>query len=251
MPRFHCPLPLRPGAVLDLPPTAARHVQVLRLQPGDAITLFDGRGGEYAATITRMGRSDVAVEVGAHMAVEREAARAVHLVVGMPANERMDWLVEKATELGAASIQPVAAARSVLKLSGERAAKRQAHWQAIAVAACEQCGRNRVPVVHPSLALGDWLRGADADAAGVKLVLSLRAGSQPLRDAAGASTSGDGKGNGIDEPAVWVLHGPEGGLTAQEEDAALARGFAPASLGARVLRAETASVAALAQLVFG
>ncbi|WP_311223260.1 MULTISPECIES: 16S rRNA (uracil(1498)-N(3))-methyltransferase [unclassified Acidovorax] len=242
MPRFHCPLPLAPGAALTLPPAAARHVQVLRLQPGDAITLFDGHGGEHAATVTRMGRSDVDVEVGAHDPVEREATRAVHLVVGMPANERMDWLVEKATELGAASIQPVAAARSVLKLAGERAAKRQAHWQAIAVAACEQCGRNRVPVVHPSLSLSDWLRSPQAGAAagaGTKLLLSLRAGSQPLRDAAGHS----------DMP-VWVLHGPEGGLTAQEEDAALAGGFAPASLGARVLRAETASVAALAQLVF-
>ncbi len=241
MPRFHCPLPLAPGAVLALPPTAARHVQVLRLQPGDAITLFDGRGGEHAATVTRMGRSDVEVEVGAHDPVEREAARAVHLVVGMPANERMDWLVEKATELGAASIQPVAAARSVLKLAGERAAKRQAHWQAIAVAACEQCGRNRVPTVHAPLPLAEGLRSAAAaaDADGTRLVLSLRAGSRPLRDAAGAGSG-----------PVWVLHGPEGGLTGQEEDAAIAAGFAPAGLGARVLRAETASVAALAQLVF-
>ncbi|HQQ69439.1 MAG TPA: 16S rRNA (uracil(1498)-N(3))-methyltransferase, partial [Alicycliphilus sp.] len=147
MPRFHCPLPLATGTQITLPPTAARHVQVLRLQPGDAITLFNGEGGEWAASVTRMGRSDVEVEVGAHAAVEREAKRAVHLVVGMPANERMDWLVEKATELGAASIQPIAAARSVLKLAGERAAKRQQHWQDIAVAACEQCGRNRVPQV--------------------------------------------------------------------------------------------------------
>jgi len=250
MPRFYCPLPLATGAQLTLPPTAARHVQVLRLQPGGAITLFDGRGGEYAATVTRMGRSDVDVEVGAHDPAEREAPRAVHLVVGMPANERMDWLVEKATELGAASIQPIAAARSVLKLSGERATKRQAHWQAIAVSACEQCGRNRVPTVHAPLALGDWLRGgspADADTGaqaadprtGTRLLLSLRPGSLPLREAAGAAGP------------VWVLHGPEGGLTAQEEDAALAQGFAPASLGARVLRAETASVAALSQLVFG
>ncbi|GKS89491.1 16S rRNA (uracil(1498)-N(3))-methyltransferase [Acidovorax sp. SUPP2539] len=243
MPRFHCPLPLAGGAALALPPSAARHVQVLRLQPGDAITLFDGRGGEYAATITRMGRSDVDVEVGAHDPVEREAARAVHLVVGMPANERMDWLVEKAAELGAASIQPVAAARSVLKLSGERAQKRQAHWQAIAVAACEQCGRNRVPEVHAPLALADWLRAHAAEAHAAegglaRLVLSLRDGSRPLREAVGSAGR------------VQVLHGPEGGLTAQEEDLALAHGFAPASLGARVLRAETASVAALAQLAF-
>ncbi|MBF9265092.1 RsmE family RNA methyltransferase, partial [Paracidovorax cattleyae] len=94
MPRFHCPEPLSCGASLALPPAAARHVQVLRLQPGDAIRLFDGRGGEYAATVARMGRSDVEVMVGAHAPVEREAGRSVHLVVGMPANERMDWLVE-------------------------------------------------------------------------------------------------------------------------------------------------------------
>jgi len=234
MPRFYCPLPLAPGAQITLPPTAARHVQVLRLQPGVAITLFNGEGGEWAATVTRMGRSDVDVEVGTHDGVEREAARAVHLAVGMPANERMDWLVEKATELGAASIQPIAAARSVLKLAGERATKRQAHWQAIAVSACEQCGRNRVPTIHAPLALADWLRQAPAE--GTRLLLSLRAGSQPLAQAAGPAG------------AAWVLHGPEGGLTAQEEDVALAAGFAPASLGPRVLRAETASVAALARL---
>ena len=234
MPRFHCPLPLAADAQLTLPPTAARHVQVLRLQPGDAVTLFNGEGGEWSATVTHRGRSDVQVQVGSHSAVEREAARAVHLVVGMPANERMDWLVEKATELGAASIQPIAAARSVLKLAGERATKRQQHWQAIAVAACEQCGRNRVPPVHAPLALADWLRGGQAE--GTRLLLSLRDGSRPLRQAAG------------DAHALWVLHGPEGGLTAQEEDAAIAAGFAPASLGTRVLRAETASVAALAML---
>ena len=238
MPRFYCPLPLAAGAQVTLPPQAARHVQVLRLQPGGVITLFNGEGGEWTASVTRMGRSDVDVEIGAHTAVEREAARAVHLVVGMPANERMDWLVEKATELGAASIQPIAAARSVLKLAGERAAKRQQHWQAIAVAACEQCGRNRVPPVHAPLTLADWLDGSAINGAadGQRLLLSLRDGSRPLRAAAGEAA------------AVWVLHGPEGGLTAQEEDAALAAGFTPASLGARVLRAETASVAALAML---
>ncbi len=237
MPRFFCPADLHTGAELLLPAGAARHVQVLRLQPGDGITLFNGQGGEFEATVARMGRSDVAVTVGAHQAVEREAARAVTLAIGMPANERMDWLVEKATELGAASIQPVAAARSVLKLSGERAERRQAHWQAIAAGACEQCGRNRVPPVAAPLPLAEWLRRAPAS--GTRLMLSLRTGSQAVAQAAG----------GADE--VWVLHGPEGGLTGQEEDAALAHGFTPASLGPRVLRAETASVAALALLTLG
>ena len=116
MPRFHCPAPLATGAEIDLPPGAARHVQVLRLQPGDVLALFNGEGGEFDAAVLRMGRSDVRVQVGAHHAVEREAPRAVHLLAGITANERMDWLVEKATELGVASITPLAAERSVLKL---------------------------------------------------------------------------------------------------------------------------------------
>jgi len=208
-------------------------VQVLRLQPGEPLTLFDGRGGEWAATVTRMGRSEVAVQIGAHDPIEREAARAVHLIVGMPANERMDWLVEKATELGAASIQPVVTARSVLRLDGERAARRQARWQAIAVAACEQCGRNRVPAVAAPQALNALLKALPP---GRRLVLSLRAGSSPVREAAAEARD------------VWVLHGPEGGLAPEEEAAALARGFAPAHLGTRVLRSETAAIAALAVL---
>ena len=149
MPRFFCPLPLVTGGSVSLPAGAARHVQVLRLQPGDTITLFNGEtGGEFEATVARMGRSDVEVVVGLHKLVDREAARTVHLAVGMPANERMDWLVEKATELGVASIQPLVTERTVLRLSAERAEKKQAHWQSIAIAASEQCGRNRVPLVH-------------------------------------------------------------------------------------------------------
>lgn len=243
MPRYHCPIPLHLGDELDLPAGAARHVQVLRHQPGDIITLFEGQtgngftGGEFLATITRMGRSDVGVRVDSHSPAEREAARAVHLVVGMPANERMDWLVEKATELGVASIQPVMAARSVLKLKGDRADKKIERWQSIAVSACEQCGRNQVPVIHAPLSLADWLRSKQAPAAdAARLVLSLREGNQPLRIAAGNAH------------AVWVMHGPEGGLTAQEEDWALEQGWKPASLGSRVLRAETASVATLSLL---
>lgn len=241
MPRFHCSLPLASGAEITLPPTAARHIQVLRLQPGDEVTLFDGRGGEYGATVTRMGRSDVDVQVGEHLAIEREAPVAVHLISGMPANERMDWLVEKATELGAASIQPLAAARSVIKLSGDRADKRKERWQAIAVSACEQCGRNRVPEVFTPLSLTDWLKHPPAAAlapSAVRVVLSLREGNRPLRELAQGASD------------VWILHGPEGGLTPAEEDAARSAGFAPASLGNRVLRAETAAVAALSQLAF-
>lgn len=236
MPRFHCSVPLTAGASLALPSGAARHVQVLRMQPGDALTLFDGAGGEYAATVERMGRSDVAVVVGAHLAVEREAPRAVHLAVGMPANERMDWLVEKATELGVASIQPLATAHGVLRLSGERAEKKRAHWEAIAVAACEQCGRNRVPVIHPVQSFSGWI-DAQATASAVRLVLSVADGTRAMPTV----HMPDGHG-------ALVLSGPEGGLSSTEEQQAIASGFAPVTLGARVLRAETAALAALVSL---
>ena len=248
MPRFYCPAPLATGTELDLPAGAARHVQVLRLQPGDSITLFNGTaGGEFDATITRMGRSDVGVHIGAHHAVEREPLRAMHLAVGMPANDRMDWLVEKATELGVASIQPLMTERSVLRLSGERAEKKVAHWQSVAIAACEQCGGNRVPVVHPVLGLAAWLKAQptsvhEASAHKGALLLSLRAGARSLHVAIDALAPPYG-----DAPSVPLtfLSGPEGGLSSAEEDVAIAQGFAPVTLGPRVLRAETAALAAL------
>ena len=227
MARFFCAVALRSGDTLSLPPGAARHVQVLRMQPGEALTLFDGTGGEYAATVERMGRSEVSVIVGAHDPVEREAGAVVHLAAGMPANERMDWLVEKATELGVASIQPQMSAHGVLRLAGERADKKRAHWEAIAVAACEQCGRNRVPVIHPVRAFADWIGAPDEgdDAAPERLVLSLAPGSRHLARRIADTPSGRG----------WrVLAGPEGGLSAGEEARALAGGFAPVALGARV-----------------
>jgi 16S rRNA (uracil1498-N3)-methyltransferase len=235
MPRFHCPVPLATGQALSLPPGAARHVQVLRLQPGAVITLFNGEGGEFEATVTRMGRSDVDVEVGVHNAIEREAPRSIHLLAGITANERMDWLVEKATELGAASITPLLAERSVLKLKGERADKKRAHWQGVAVAAAEQCGRNRVPAVHPAVSLSDWL--AHPTAQGRRCVLSLAPGTRSLGAAAA----------GVSESLV-VLSGPEGGLSPSEEALALSSGFVPVTLGSRVLRAETAPLAVLASL---
>ena len=186
MPRFYCPTWLTTGEFLDLPAGPARHVQVLRLQPGDSITLFNGRPtgadvtGEFEATITRIGRSDVQVQVGSHLPVEREPTRRVHLVVGMPANERMDWLVEKATELGVASVQPLITERSVLRLSGERAERKVAHWQSVAVAACEQCGGNQVPQIHEVLGFAAWAKAwaaiqlTAAAPARPSLLLSLR-----------------------------------------------------------------------------
>ena len=244
MPRFHCPVPLATGDTLVLPAGAARHVQVLRLQPGDNITLFNGgqtgQGGEFEAIVTRMGRSDVEVTVGAYNPVERNAARRVHLVVGMPANDRMDWLVEKATELGVASIQPLMTERSVLRLSGERAEKKQAHWQSVAVAACEQCGLNRVPVVHTVLTLAQWVK-TQTPVASVRLLLSLREGSQGLQTAIATSAADTESFTS----SVTFLSGPEGGLSEAEELLAIQNGFAPVSLGSRVLRSETAALAAL------
>ncbi len=232
MPRFFCPADLSTGAELLLPAGAARHVQVLRLQPGDGITLFNGRGGEFDATVARMGRSDVAVIVGAHHAVEREAARPVTLAIGMPANERMDWLVEKATELGVARIQPLLTERCVLRLKGERAEKKVAHWQAVAEAACEQSGRNRVPQVEPVRELSAWL--ATLPAEGARWVLSLRDGVRSASDLLASQP-----------PVLAVALGPEGGLSSGEEDRLMAAGFVPASLGRAVLRSETAALAAL------
>ncbi|WP_332777880.1 16S rRNA (uracil(1498)-N(3))-methyltransferase [Polaromonas sp.] len=249
--RFYADLPLHPGASVSLPAHAARHVQVLRLQPGERITLFNGLGGqglgddstegEFEATIERMGRSEVQVLVGAYSATAREAGRAVHLVLGMPANERMDWLVEKATELGVASIQPLMAERSVLRLTGERAAKKLAHWRGVAIAACEQCGRNRVPVIHEALAFAQWAAALQPESpAATRLLLSLRPGTQPLAQLLPAHPAAG---------PVTFLSGPEGGLSAAEEDAAMAGGFAPVTLGPRVLRAETAPLAGLSLLV--
>jgi 16S rRNA (uracil1498-N3)-methyltransferase len=246
MPRFFCPALLRTGDVLDLPAGAARHVQVLRLQPGDSITLFNhgpgwegpGPGGEFEARVTLMGRSQVQVEIGTHQAVEREARRAVHLAVGMPANERMDWLVEKAAELGVASIQPLMTERSVLRLAAERAIKKVDHWQSVAIAACEQCGGNRVPLVHGVKTLTQWLstQPVTDSATPTRLLLSLAVGSQGLRNVELAATG------------ALFLSGPEGGLSAAEENAAIAAGFKPVTLGSRVLRAETAALTALALL---
>jgi 16S rRNA (uracil1498-N3)-methyltransferase len=254
-PRFHCPSLLQLGDTFTLPAGTARHVQVRRMQPEDDITLFNGEGGEYIAKITQMGRSDVAVRVVEKIEVERELQVRVHLWCGITANERMDWLLEKATELGASSLLPITAERSVLKLKGERSDKKLAHWQAIAVASSEQCGRNRVLQVGSPLTLTQALaarstqaslsvqsEAAGLPASGVRWVLSLAAGTQPLHEALQALTAKAGP------QEITLLSGPEGGLSPAEEAEALAAGFKPVSLGSRVLRAETAPVAVLSAL---
>ena len=221
--------------MLALPPDAARHVQVLRLQPGAALTLFDGRGGQWAAEVLAIGRREVQVQVHGHEAVEREAPRAVTLAVGMPANERMDALVEKATELGVAAIVPLLCERSVLRVEGERAARKAAHWRAVAAAACEQCGRNRLPEIAAPQPLAAALAARPAGA--TAWVLSLAADARP---AAALLSRLHPR-----EPA-WVFSGPEGGFSPTEEAAARAAGALAASLGPRVLRADTAPLAILA-----
>ena len=245
-PRIHIDTPLSAGTLLALPANAARHVQVLRLQPGAPLTLFDGHAGEWSAEVVEMGRKTVTAQVLAHRAIERELATPVTLALGMPANERMDGLVEKATELGAAAVQPLVCERSVLRVAGERAERKAAHWQAIAVAACEQSGRNRVPAVGVATTFRDWLAAQAVGAApATRLVLSLDADARSLLDLLADAPSGLQPG-APGRPPVLVLSGPEGGLSPAELAAARAAGFRPVTLGARVLRADTAPLALLA-----
>jgi 16S rRNA (uracil1498-N3)-methyltransferase len=230
--RLHVDLPLTSGAELALPPGPARHAQVRRVQPGDALQLFDGVGGEWAALVIGMARNSVTVRLGERLVADSELPVKVTLAIGMPTNERMDALVEKATELGVAALHPLMCDRSVLRLEGERAERKRAHWQAIAIAACEQCGRAAVPVIEPISTLADWL--ARPPATGARLLLSLARGAPALRTLSPDAT------------AVLALSGPEGGLTPAEEEAAVAAGFAPIGLGPRVMRADTAPLALLA-----
>ena len=237
--RFHLPPPLAAlpeGSECPLPASAARHVQVLRLQPGQAITVFDGLGGQYSACITRMGRSEVIVRLGAHQPIEREARRRVHLLTGLMASERMDWLIEKATELGAARITALLTRHCALRPSGAHAAKKHAHWQAIASAACEQSGRNRLPLIDLPR---PWDNDLPNDLPPARLLLSLSPQAPLLHEHAAALPAGQ---------PVCLLSGPEGGLSDEEQARAQAAGFAPFSLGPRTLRAETAPIAALALL---
>jgi 16S rRNA (uracil1498-N3)-methyltransferase len=226
--------PLESGARVTLGGSAAGHItRVLRLRAGAALTLFDGRGGEYAGRIEAARSAAVTVAVGEHRAIERESPLEITLAQGVSRGERMDLVVQKATELGVARLLPVLSARSVVKLDARQATRRLQHWRAIAAAACEQSGRNRVPEVVAPVPLRTLLREC-AGSDGARLLLSPAAAQR------------------IDElprpAAVTVLIGPEGGLDDAEQDAALAAGFRAVRLGPRVLRTETAALAALALL---
>lgn len=240
MARFLVDLSPTTGLEVPLPAAAARHAQVLRLQPGESVTLFDGSGSEWEAEVLRLGRNEVWVRVGATRVVNLELPVEVELAVGMPANERMDWLIEKATELGVAQVQPLTCERSVLRLQGERALRKLSHWQAVCGAAAEQCGRTRLPLLRPVRRFDDWLNSL-ALPSERRFVLSLGDGARPLGTALTDSglTAGE---------RVLFLSGPEGGFSPAEDRAAREAGMLPVSLGPRVLRAETAAMAAVAHV---
>lgn len=234
MPRFYCPQPLAIGVTVDLPEAVAHHLHVVRLQPGAALTLFNGEGGQYRASLLETGKRRASATVEAFEDVEAEAPYAVTLAQGLPEGSKMDWIVEKAVELGVTAIQPLAAQRSVVRLSGERAEKRQAHWRAVIVSASEQCGRNRIAALQPLADVGPWLAMPSPS---TRILLSPRATE---------SLAGWARAN-APQP-VTLLIGPEGGLSPQEEEAAIVAGALSLSMGPRVLRTETAGLAALALL---
>ena len=234
IPRFFCPLPLTANTTIELPPGPAHHaVRVLRLGSGAAITLFTGEGGEFSATLEHAGERTVHARIGARHEMERESPLEVTLVQGMASVERMDYLVQKSVELGVTAIAPVETSRSVVRLAGPRAEKRCEHWRQIAITACEQCGRNRVPVIRLPRGLDDWL--AEASAVALRLLLAPDA-TQSLAT--------------LEAPRgpVELLVGPEGGLSPDETAAAQRAGFRTVHLGPRTLRTETAGPAALAAM---
>ena len=237
LPRFFCPLALSAGVSVDLPESAARHAaRVLRLRSGDDLTLFDGRGGEYAARIAQVERERVRVDVLTWDARECESPLALTLVQALQAGEKMDLTVQKAVELGVGRIVPVLARRSVVRLDGARAARRVEHWRGVAASACEQCGRNRVPEVAELQGLEHWL-AQPAPAGALRLMLAPGAGHTL------ATLAPPPPGSPIE-----LLIGSEGGLAPEEMHAAAQAGFVAVGLGPRVLRTETAGLAALAAI---
>lgn len=235
--RFHIQGKLSNGSEVRLHADAAHHaVRVLRLAVGEPVVLFDGLGGEFEARITSIERGDVRVKTGAHVGIERESRLYVTLVQGLSSGDRMDITLQKAVELGVAAIQPLATERSVVKLKGERAQRRVEHWQNLVIAACEQCGRNRVPEVAAVLSVPEWLAqvAMPAPQDEVRLLLSPEA-DQALKDLAPVAR-------------MTLLVGPEGGLSPVETRLAQSRGFEPVRLGPRILRTETAALATLAAI---
>jgi 16S rRNA (uracil1498-N3)-methyltransferase len=241
-PRLYCPMPLLAAEPVELPPAVAHHAsRVLRLREGDAVTLFNGEGGEFEARLARIGTHSVSATLGAHRAVERESPLNVTLLQGLAGAERMDYVIQKAVEMGVAAIAPVTMARSVTRLDAARAAKRALHWRSVIVASCEQSGRNRLPALHPLRDFDAAIRSPDpvdsssATDAALSLVLSPGGG-----DSLGALERPSG--------TIRLLIGPEGGLTPDELAAAQRAGYRTIRMGPRVLRTETAGVSVLAAM---
>lgn len=235
IPRFFCPMPLSDGETIALPDAVAHHAgRVLRLSVGDAISLFNGEGGEYSARLTSVAKS-VTAELGPWRAVSRESPLRLTLVQALAAGDKMDLVFQKAVELGVQALVPVASARSVLRLSGDRAAKRLEHWRSVVTSACEQSGRDFVPSVADLLSLPQYLgRVATEAPQGLRLMLSPTADKR-LVDLTPAT-------------AATLLIGPEGGFTDDEEESARAAGFQAVKLGPRILRTETAGLAVVAAM---
>jgi 16S rRNA (uracil1498-N3)-methyltransferase len=230
--RFYIDAPLRAGTSTLLPEDSAHHaVHVLRVRTGDEVALFNGRGGEFAARIASIERLKVLCDVLEHRVIERESPLRMVLVQGVSSGERMDFTVRKSVELGVSEIHPVLATASVARPKGERAAARHTHWQKVAISACEQCGRNRIPLVHPLVDAARFAGGS-----GTKILLA------PSAELAFSKACKSGS----DE--FTIAAGPEAGFNAEEERAFLDAGFVPARIGPRVLRTETAGLAALAAL---
>jgi 16S rRNA (uracil1498-N3)-methyltransferase len=234
MPRFFCPQPLAVGQLLDLPDAVAHHIQVLRLAQGDLITLFNGEGGEYTAALTEIGRRSASAEIKAHTAREVELPFAVTLAQALPEGSKMDWIIEKAIELGVSGIQPLAAQRCVVRLSAERAEKKLEHWRGIIVSAAEQSGRNRLAQLAQPQDYKHWITQQDLHR---RIILTPRA-EQSLADWARHQPP----------QAVTLVVGPEGGLSEAEENDAIRHGALPLAMGPRILRTETAGLSALAML---
>jgi len=234
--RIHVPYALGSGAVVPLPAAAAHHLsRVLRAAVGDRLTVFDGSGAEFAATITRIDKHGVSVKVAAGRALDREAPITCRLAQAISSGERMDLTLQKAVELGVAAVQPLYSERSVVRLDAARAVKRVEHWRQVLIAACEQSGRNVIPEVAAPRSILEWLSGLPAAGPDeLRMLLSPHAG-QRLRE--------------LPHPAtVTLLAGPEGGFTEVEADFAARHGFVAIRLGPRILRTETAALAALAAI---
>lgn len=233
MPRFHCDQPLAVGRLIELPDATARHaLGALRLRGGDPVTLFNGDGGEYAGSLELLGKH-AAVRLSERADPQRESNLRITLAQGISSGERMDLTLQKSVELGVSAIQPLMMRRSVVRLSGEKTEKRLRHWRGVVIAACEQCGRNQLPAVAEIEDFLPWLRRPPA---GVQRYLLDPTASLGLRD--------------LPPPAgpIQLLAGPEGGFDPVERDAAIAAGCIGLRLGPRILRTETAALAALASM---